>query len=181
MPAVMAGVNFVLHTAGWMEGGLAMGYEKFIMDADQAAMMEILMGGVDLSENGQAMDAIREVGPGVHFLGCNHTQNNFKTAFYRSPITDNNSYEQWESEGSKPRPCAALQRALQEAARRIPGTAAGSSHRRSPAGLYRISAKAPCPIQWSKLFRALQASASRRKVILDTKRTAPRKPIRRYH
>jgi trimethylamine--corrinoid protein Co-methyltransferase len=100
MPAVMAGVNFVLHTAGWLEGGLAMCYEKFIMDADQAAMMEIFMGGVDLSENGQAMDAIREVGPGVHFLGCNHTQNNFKTAFYRSPITDNNSFEQWQSEGS---------------------------------------------------------------------------------
>ncbi|MGK0399071.1 MAG: trimethylamine--corrinoid protein Co-methyltransferase [Gammaproteobacteria bacterium] len=100
IPAVMAGVNFVLHTAGWMEGGLAMGYEKFMMDVDQAAMMEIVMGGVDLSENGQAMDAIREVGPGVHFLGCAHTQANFKTAFYRSPITDNNSYEQWESEGS---------------------------------------------------------------------------------
>ncbi len=100
IPAVMAGVNFVLHTAGWMEGGLAMGYEKFIMDADQAAMMEIFLGGVDLSENGQAMDAIREVGPGVHFLGCSHTQRNFKTAFYRSAITDNNSYEQWQSEGS---------------------------------------------------------------------------------
>ena len=101
LPACMAGVNFVLHTAGWMEGGLAMGYEKFIMDADQAAMMEIFLRGVDLSENGQAMDAIREVGPGVHFLGCTHTQNNFKTAFYRSPITDNNSFEQWESEGGR--------------------------------------------------------------------------------
>jgi trimethylamine--corrinoid protein Co-methyltransferase len=100
MPAVLAGVNFVLHTAGWMEGGLSMGYEKFIMDVDQASMLEVLLGGVDLSENGQAMDAIREVGPGVHFLGCNHTQNNFKTAFYRSPITDNNSFEQWQSEGS---------------------------------------------------------------------------------
>lgn len=100
LPAVMAGVNFVLHTAGWMEGGLAMGYEKFIMDADQASMMAILMSGVDLSENGQAMDAIQEVGPGVHFLGCNHTQRNFKEAFYLSPITDNNSFEQWESEGS---------------------------------------------------------------------------------
>ena len=99
-PAVMAGVNFVLHTAGWLEGGLAMCYEKFIMDADQAAMMEIFLGGVDMSDNGQAMDAIREVGPGVHFLGCNHTQNNFKTAFYRSPITDNNSFEQWQSDGS---------------------------------------------------------------------------------
>ncbi len=99
LPAVLAGVNFILHTAGWMEGGLSMGYEKFIMDVDQANMLEILLGGVDLSENGQAMDAIREVGPGVHFLGCNHTQNNFKTAFYRSPITDNNSFEQWELDG----------------------------------------------------------------------------------
>ncbi|MCP4492265.1 MAG: trimethylamine methyltransferase family protein [Gammaproteobacteria bacterium] len=99
MPAALAGVNFVLHTAGWMEGGLSMGYEKFVMDTDQAAMIEILLQGVDLSENGQAMDAIREVGPGAHFLGCNHTQNNFKTAFYRSPLADNNSFEQWGSEG----------------------------------------------------------------------------------
>ena len=77
-----------------------MGYEKFIMDCDQAAMMDKLLQGVDLSENGQAMDAIREVGPGVHFLGCNHTQSNFRNAFYLSPITDNNSYEQWQAEGS---------------------------------------------------------------------------------
>ena len=47
------------------------------------------------------MDAIREVGPGSHFLGCAHTQANFQTAFYRSTIADNNSYEQWEAEGSQ--------------------------------------------------------------------------------
>ncbi len=99
IPTVMAGVNFVLHAAGWMEGGLAMGYEKFVMDSDQTSMMEVLLKGVDISENGQAMDAIREVGPGNHYLGCAHTQANFKTAFYRSPLTDNNSFEQWESEG----------------------------------------------------------------------------------
>ena len=64
LPTCLAGVNFVLHTAGWLEGGLAMGYEKFVMDADQAGMMHTLLAGVDLSENGQAMDAIREVGPG---------------------------------------------------------------------------------------------------------------------
>jgi trimethylamine--corrinoid protein Co-methyltransferase len=56
---------------------------------------------VDLSENGQALDAIREVGPGKHFLGCAHTQANFQTAFYRSPLADNNSVEQWEAEGAK--------------------------------------------------------------------------------
>ena len=79
LPTCLAGVNFVLHTAGWLEGGLAMGYEKFVMDVDQAGMMHTLLAGVDLSENGQAMDAIREVGPGKHFLGCAHTQANFET------------------------------------------------------------------------------------------------------
>ena len=101
IPTCLAGVNFVLHTAGWLEGGLSMGYEKFVMDADQAGMMHTLLEGVDLSENGQALDAIREVGPGKHFLGCAHTQANFQTAFYRSPLADNNSFEQWEAEGGQ--------------------------------------------------------------------------------
>ena len=98
--SALAGVNFMLHTAGWLEGGLAMGYEKFVMDADQANMIVKLLDGVDLSENGQALDAFREVGPGSHFLGSAHTQANFETAFYRSEIADNNSFEQWEQDGS---------------------------------------------------------------------------------
>ncbi len=99
VPTLNAGVNFVLHAAGWLEGGLVSGYEKFIIDADQLAMMQRFAEGVDLSDNGQALDAIREVGPGSHYLGCAHTQANFETAFYRSTIADNNSFEQWESEG----------------------------------------------------------------------------------
>ena len=78
-----------------------MGYEKFIMDADQANMIAVLLQGVDTSENGQAMDALREIGPGAHFLGAAHTQANFETAFYRSNIADNNSFEQWKEEGSE--------------------------------------------------------------------------------
>ena len=101
VPTVMAGVNFALHSAGWLEGGLVSSYEKFIIDADQCAMMQKFAQGIDLSENGQALDAIREVGPGSHFLGCAHTQANFETAFFRSNIADNNSFEQWESEGGK--------------------------------------------------------------------------------
>ena len=101
MPTCLAGTNFVLHTAGWLEGGLSVGYEKFVMDCDQAGMMHAFLAGVDLSENGQAMDAIREVGPGKHFLGCAHTQANFQTAFFRSTLADNNSAEQWEAEGSQ--------------------------------------------------------------------------------
>ena len=98
--SALAGVNFMLHTAGWLEGGLAMGYEKFVMDCDQASMISVLLQGVDVSENAQAMSAFEEVGPGKHFLGSEHTLANFETAFYRSTVADNNSYEQWSAEGS---------------------------------------------------------------------------------
>ena len=100
IPTLMAGVNFVLHAAGWLEGGLAVGYEKFVIDDDQLAMMATFAKGLDLSPNGQALDAIRSNEPGTHFLGTAHTLANFETAFGRSDIADNSSYEQWAEEGS---------------------------------------------------------------------------------
>ena len=62
--------------------------------------MEVFARGVGLDENEQALDAIREVGPGGHYLGCAHTQANFRTAFYRSKVADSNSYEQWLADGA---------------------------------------------------------------------------------
>jgi len=114
IPTLLAGTNFVLHSAGWLEAGLAAGYGKFMLDADQIAMLQQFSKGLDLSEESRAMEAIREVGPGGHYLGCAHTQRNFKTAFYTSQIADNNSFEQWEAEGGKD----ANQRAT-EAAQRL--------------------------------------------------------------
>ncbi len=100
LPTVLSGVHFVLHAAGWIEGGLALSYEKLIMDADQLGMMEVYAKGIDVSENGQAMSAFHTNPAGQHFLGNEHTLANFETAFYRSSIADNNSYEQWSEEGS---------------------------------------------------------------------------------
>jgi trimethylamine--corrinoid protein Co-methyltransferase len=99
IPTVMGGVNFVLHASGWLEGGLAIGYEKFVLDCDQLGMMTTFAGGLDLSENGLALDAIRENPPGNHFLGTAHTLANFESAFYRSTTADNASFEQWSEEG----------------------------------------------------------------------------------
>ncbi len=99
LPTLLAGVNLVTHAAGWLEGGLVAGYEKFVMDIDQLAMMQLLAQGMDMSERGQALDALREVGPGSHFLGCAHTQANFQTAFHQSAIADYSSYEQWTLDG----------------------------------------------------------------------------------
>ncbi len=101
IPTLMAGVNFVLHSAGWLEAGLAAGYGKFMLDADQIAMLRIFADGLDLSDEALALEALREVGPGGHYLGCAHTQRNFKTAFYTSTVADNNSFEQWDAEGAK--------------------------------------------------------------------------------
>jgi len=105
-PTMLGGVNFSLHAAGWLEGGLVSSFDKFVMDCDQLAAQQKMAGGVAIDENGQALEAIREVGlgPGSHYLGCDHTQSNFKTAFYSSTIADNNSFEQWEVEGKKSAP-----------------------------------------------------------------------------
>ena len=136
LPTLYAGANFVLHSAGWLEAGLAAGYAKFMMDADQIAMLQRFAGNLDLSEEARAMEAIREVGPGGHYLGCAHTQRNFKTAFYTSQLADNNSYEQWEAEGSaRPRPAGV--RGSQAASRPLRAAGPRSRHRRSVAGFHR--------------------------------------------
>ncbi len=101
LPTMLAGTNFVLHSAGWLEAGLSAGYAKFVLDTDQIAMLDVFAGNVDLSTEAQAMDAVREVGPGSHYLGCEHTQRHYETAFYRPFTADNNSFEQWLAEGSR--------------------------------------------------------------------------------
>jgi trimethylamine--corrinoid protein Co-methyltransferase len=98
---LLSGVNFMLHACGWLEGGLVSSYEKFVMDADQLGPLHRLAAGVDISENGQGMAAIREVGPGGHYLGCAHTQANFKEAFWRTDLLDYKPFETWEEEGAR--------------------------------------------------------------------------------
>ncbi|PTE14944.1 trimethylamine methyltransferase family protein [Pseudogemmobacter blasticus] len=99
--ALLAGVNFMLHACGWLEGGLVSSYEKFVMDADQLGCLHGLAKGVAVDANGQGMDAIREVGPGGHYLGCEHTQANFKSAFWRTDLLDYKPFETWEEEGAR--------------------------------------------------------------------------------
>lgn len=100
MGAAMAGVNFIIHATGCLEGLLTTGYEKIVMDADRCSAMQRFVQGVDFSEAAQAMDAFFEVEPGGHFLGARHTQDNFETAFWMGQMSDNGTYEQWHAEGA---------------------------------------------------------------------------------
>jgi len=101
LPAVQARVNFVLHAAGWLENGLAAGYEKFVMDCELLGMFHTLMKGVDLSEDAQALQSLREVAPGGHHLGTEHTISHFETAFFKSQLFDYDDAEKWMLEGGK--------------------------------------------------------------------------------
>lgn len=100
-PTMQAGVNFVLHAAGWLEGGLMAGYEKFILDLEVCGMMARLAAGISLDEDDFAWDAYEEVEPGGHFLGSQHTMRHYQTAFYQHQIFSMDNYEKWEAEGSR--------------------------------------------------------------------------------
>ena len=100
-PTVQAGVNFVLHAAGWLEGGLIAGYEKFVIDLEMCGMMARYVNGVGLSDEDFAWDAYQEIGPGQHFLGAQHTMRHYDTAFYQHKVFSMDNYEKWESEGSQ--------------------------------------------------------------------------------
>jgi trimethylamine--corrinoid protein Co-methyltransferase len=99
MGAMMAGVNFIIHATGCLEGLLTTGYEKIVMDADRCAALARFAEGIDFSEAAQAMDAFAEIGPGGHFLGARHTRENFEAAFWMGDMSDNGTYEQWIAEG----------------------------------------------------------------------------------
>ncbi|MFC1464625.1 MAG: trimethylamine methyltransferase family protein [Candidatus Brachytrichaceae bacterium NZ_4S206] len=114
---VQAGVNFVLHAAGWLEGGLIAGYEKFILDLEMCGMMAKFVQGIGLDEEDFAWDAYEEVGPGSHFLGSQHTMRHYETAFYQHAVFNMDNYEKWESEGAEDaykRANAVWKRMLQE-------------------------------------------------------------------
>lgn len=98
---MLAGANFVLHSAGWLEGGLCAGFEKLIMDADRLGSYQKVLGeGLDVSDEAMARDAYSEVAAGGHFLGCGHTMRNYQTAFYEPKLSDSENVESWEEAGS---------------------------------------------------------------------------------
>jgi|TARA_B110000238_G_scaffold176205_1_gene197129 trimethylamine--corrinoid protein Co-methyltransferase len=97
---LMAGANYVLHAAGWLEGGLTMGYEKFVMDLDRCGMMLRFSQGLNLDTNNLAKDAYCEAGPGQNFFGVQHTLANFEKANYMSTLADTQSFESWSEAGS---------------------------------------------------------------------------------
>jgi len=98
--AQLSGAHIVYHAHGWMEGGLTTGYEKTILDSEMIGMMGALRGEMLLSDADEVLDAIKEVGPGGHFLGSSHTMSRYETAFHSPILSDWRPYEFWKNAGA---------------------------------------------------------------------------------
>ncbi|MEM7190108.1 MAG: trimethylamine methyltransferase family protein [Pseudomonadota bacterium] len=97
---LMAGANYVWHSAGWNEAGMHCSIAKFIVDAEMCAMGYRMAEGIRWDDFEEALSAVGDIGPGGHYLGHPHTQANFQRAFFMPEMFDNNSIEQWAAEGS---------------------------------------------------------------------------------
>ena len=95
MPTFLAGANWVMHSAGWLEGGLVAGYEKFIVDIELLQMMHAEFTPLEIDEESLAFGAHEEVGSGGHFLGAMHTMERFRTCFYRPLLSSSENFERW--------------------------------------------------------------------------------------
>ncbi|KAF0170858.1 MAG: trimethylamine methyltransferase [Rhodobacteraceae bacterium] len=100
LAAIHCGANFILHSAGFLDGLLSMSYEKFMLDADLCGALHSYLDGIKIDDDQLAVDAFAEVGPGNHFFGCAHTMRHYETAFWDSELSDNEPFEKWEAAGS---------------------------------------------------------------------------------
>jgi trimethylamine---corrinoid protein Co-methyltransferase len=101
LPTFLAGTNWVMHSAGWLEGGLVSSYDKFIVDVEILRSLLVEFTPIEFDESALAFDAHQEVGHGGHFLGCQHTMERFRTCFYRPLLSSSENYDRWKRNGSK--------------------------------------------------------------------------------
>ncbi len=101
LPTFLAGTNFVMHAAGWLEGGLVSCYEKFIMDVELLRELQVEFTPLEIDEASLAFGAHQEVGHGGHFLGAEHTMERFRTCFYRPILSSSSNFERWLRDGGK--------------------------------------------------------------------------------
>jgi trimethylamine--corrinoid protein Co-methyltransferase len=101
LPTFLAGTNWVMHAAGWLEGGLVSCYEKFIVDVELLRMLQVEFTPLEIDEESLAFGAHEEVGHGGHFLGAAHTMERFRECFYRPLLSSTSNYERWLKQGGK--------------------------------------------------------------------------------
>lgn len=100
MSAVQGGANYVLHSAGFVDGLLSMSYEKFVMDTDMCGALHSYLAGIEVNEDTLGFDALAQNGPGEHMFGTDHTLRHYETAYWDSGLNDDQTHETWFEQGS---------------------------------------------------------------------------------
>jgi trimethylamine--corrinoid protein Co-methyltransferase len=98
--ARVCGINFVLHSAGILESYNCMSYEKFIIDDELCGMVKRIQRGFEVTPETLALDVIKNVGPGGHFLDKDHTFDHFRTEFYQPRLSNRDDFVTWQASGS---------------------------------------------------------------------------------
>jgi trimethylamine--corrinoid protein Co-methyltransferase len=98
-PTFLAGGNLFIDTVGWLEGGLVASVEKFVIDVELLRMLETAFQPIEVDEDTLALSAFEEVGPGGHFLGCEHTLARFRTCFYEPLLSSRDNFDRWSRKG----------------------------------------------------------------------------------
>ena len=126
LPTFLAGTNFVMHSAGWLEGGLVSCYEKFIVDIELLRMLRHEFTPLEIDEESLAFGAHQEVGSGGHFLGAAHTLERFRECFYRPLLSSTENFDRWTRNGGQD----AAERAGEHLAKDARGVRAAAARRR---------------------------------------------------
>lgn len=100
MSAVQGGANYILHSAGFLDGLLSMSYEKFVMDCDMCGALHAYLAGISVDEDSLGFDALAQNGPGEHLFGTNHTLRHYETAYWDSALNDDQPWETWDEQGA---------------------------------------------------------------------------------
>ena len=169
LPTFLAGANYVMHSAGWLEGGLVAGYEKFVIDVEIVQMLQHEFTPLEIDEDSLAFGAHEEVGHGGHFLGAAHTMERFRTCFYRPMLSSSENYERWMRNGAKDTAARAAEH-LPARARRI---RAAAPRRRDPPGARGVRRTPACGARRltpSRTSRRVGTSDGRVRSIAPTRR-----------
>ena len=140
LPTFLAGTNFVMHSAGWLEGGLVSCYEKFIVDIELLRMLRHEFTPLEIDEASLAFGAHQEVGAGGHFLGAAHTLERFRECFYRPLLVLDRELRALDAQRRQGRGRAGG-RDLAQDARRVRGAADRRGRARAAAGVRRAEAR----------------------------------------
>jgi trimethylamine--corrinoid protein Co-methyltransferase len=98
--AALDGCNLI-HDCGYIGQGFVASPEMILFADEVIAMVKRYMRGFEIDDEHLAMDVIRKVGPGGHFLSEKHTLDHFMKEHWRPTLFNRENLPNWIKKGKK--------------------------------------------------------------------------------